>query len=139
MIKYDIVQQCMVMQSPAPAYPPSTPLSPGGKRVVVKPLSFTAPPVALVQGGTPSAPLAGSPSQTSQGNTTVWSMDLIGLFCVAASSRLAELASQLTPAQAQTIDHLLHSVKQFSPHIPTTLHSAQVLYRFSQCLDPVKM
>lgn len=53
-------------------------------------------------------------------------------YCVAASSRLAELASQLTPAQAQTIDHLLHSVKQFSPHVPTTLHSAQVLAKKTQ-------
>ena len=49
-----------------------------------------------------------------------------------ASSRLAELASQLTPAQAQTIDHLLHSVKQLSAShppaplagLPTPMHSA---------------
>ena len=49
-----------------------------------------------------------------------------------ASSRLAELASQLTPAQAQTIDHLLHSVKQLSAShqpaplagLPTPIHPA---------------
>lgn len=79
---------------------------------MVKPLSFTpaAPPVAGVQASTPPVP---SPSQT-------------------ASTRLAELASHLTPAQAQTIDHLLHSVKQLSSHsstplsaLPTPLHTVQ--------------
>ena len=127
-------EEMMVDHSSAPSYPPLphsslppshphlVPTSPGGKRVVVKPLSFTAPTTGLGPGGLLSGAVggvgrggAGSPSKGGEGET-----DRLGTsdgICASPSlpaSRLAELASQLTPAQAQTIDNLLHSVKQLS-------------------------
>ena len=48
---------------------------------------------------------------------------------ISASPSLAQLASHLTPEQAQTIDHLLHSVKQLSASgLPTNLHTVQVCF-----------
>jgi hypothetical protein len=76
--------------------PTPSPLSPGGKRVMVKPLYFTTPAVI-----TAAAASSTSPS-------------------------LTQLTSHLTPAQAQTIDHLLHSVKQLSATgLSTNLHAVQ--------------
>ena len=89
----------------------------------MKPLSFATAPVP-------------PDTQTRELSGAVLSLCVANIIgCDAASSRLAELAGQLTPAQAQTIDHLLHSVKQLSsanpalptlPTLPTLSHTAQV-------------
>lgn len=124
----------MVDHSSAPSYPPLphsslpsshphlVPTSPGGKRVVVKPLSFTAPTAGLGPGGLLSGAVggvgrggAGSPSKGGGEGERDRLEHLIAFVPPPLpASRLAELASQLTPAQAQTIDNLLHSVKQLS-------------------------
>lgn len=126
----------MVDHSSAHSYPPLPPsslpsshphllpTSPGGKRVVVKPLSFTAPAAGLGHGGLLSGPVggagrggAGSPSTGGEGERERDGLETSSGICASPLlpvSRLAELASQLTPAQAQTIDSLLHSVKQLS-------------------------
>ena len=53
-----------------PSHHPTIPHSPGGKRVVVKPLSFTTPAAplgAVAHAAVPSSPpVAGSPSQTGR-------------------------------------------------------------------------
>lgn len=102
----------MNTSTPNPGVPSAIPFSP---RVVVKPLSFTTP-----------ATIQPDPQTREYTHTNI--LPFIISYSV-ASSRLAELASHLTPAQAQTIDHLLHSVKQLSTSKSnTSLHTVQVPY-----------